>query len=144
MWLPGELLFLHDGFDFLFPSIGTVKLLYNTHLRDQQYVVLIHRCSFIYAGSTTWKLYPWWPAKCGLYKHVTLHAGGLWSRCDYSFSVPISVKSGRNNRQRMLKTDHRSCWWVSSGLNLLIFPQSYLTPYSSTCPQWRIMNLLIA
>ncbi len=39
------------------------------HPRDQENVVLIHRC-FLYAGSITWKVYLWWAVECGLYKQV--------------------------------------------------------------------------
>ncbi len=43
-------------------------------------MVPIHRSS-LYAGSITWKIYPWEPVKCGLYKqvvficHVVFRAG---------------------------------------------------------------------
>ncbi len=47
----------------------TVKLVYKDRLRDQQNVVLIHRWS-LYVGSITWKIYPWGPVQCGLYKQV--------------------------------------------------------------------------
>ncbi len=47
----------------------TVKPVYKDHPRDQQNVVLIHRWS-LYADSIAWKVYPWGPVKCGLYKQV--------------------------------------------------------------------------
>ena len=46
-----------------------MKLVYKDHPRDQQTVVLIHRWS-LYAGSITWKVYPWGLVKCSLYKQV--------------------------------------------------------------------------
>ncbi len=47
----------------------TVKPVYKDHSRDQQNVVLIHRCS-LYAGSIAWQIYTCVPVKCGLYKQV--------------------------------------------------------------------------
>ncbi len=54
----------------------TVKLVYKDHPKDQQNMVLIHGWS-LYAGSIAWKVYPWGPVKCGLYKQVVLYTGGL-------------------------------------------------------------------
>ncbi len=48
-----------------------MKLVYKDHPRDQQNVVLIRRWS-LYAGSIPWKVYPWGPVICGLYKQVVL------------------------------------------------------------------------
>ncbi len=48
---------------------NTVKLVYKDHSRDQQDMALIHRWP-LYAGSTTWKVYPCGPVNCGLYKQV--------------------------------------------------------------------------
>ena len=47
-----------------------LKLVYKDHPRDQQTMVLLHRCFFLYISSTTWKLYSWRPVKCGLYGQV--------------------------------------------------------------------------
>ncbi len=66
-----------------------MKLLCKDHPRDQQNVVLIHRWS-IYAGSVTFKLYPWGPVKCGLYKQVIfiyrLSLEQVWL-CTYMYSI---------------------------------------------------------
>ncbi len=43
---------------------NTVKRVHKDHP-----AILIHRWS-LYAGSITWKVYPWGPVKCGLYKQV--------------------------------------------------------------------------
>ena len=49
------------------------KLVYKDHPRDQQSMVLIHRWS-CYASAITWKVYPWGPGKCGLYRQVVFRA----------------------------------------------------------------------
>ncbi len=50
------------------------ETVYKDHNRDQQIVVLIHRCS-LYAGSITWKVDPWGPGEAGgLYKQVVYRA----------------------------------------------------------------------
>ena len=46
-----------------------MKLVHADHPKGQQNVVLTHRWS-LYTGSITWKVYPWEPVKCGLYKQV--------------------------------------------------------------------------
>ncbi len=52
----------------------TVKLVYKDYLGDHHNVVLIHRWS-LYTGTITWKVYPWGPIKCCLYKHVIFRLG---------------------------------------------------------------------
>ena len=53
----------------IFRHLDTVNLVYKDHPRDQQYMVLIYRWP-LYAGSITWKGYPWGPVQWGLYKQV--------------------------------------------------------------------------
>ncbi len=55
-------------------NCSTAKLVYKDHPGAQHSVVLIHRWS-LYAGSVTWKIYPWEPLKCGLYKQVVFVYG---------------------------------------------------------------------
>ena len=52
---------------------STVKLVSKDHHRDPQ---VIHRCP-LYAGSVTWKVYPWGPVNCGLYQVGGLYASSL-------------------------------------------------------------------
>ncbi len=54
------------------------------HPRDQQNVVHTHRWS-LYSGLIPWKLYPWGPVNCGLYKQVVfIHRWSLIHRWCYA------------------------------------------------------------
>ncbi len=58
----------NQSIDVLFSKYSETCI--QSHPKDQQHVVLIHRTN--YPGSITWKVQPWGPVKCGLYKQAVL------------------------------------------------------------------------